>query len=357
MNKKIAIVGIDSFLKKNYNQILCLNRNGIVVDILTNDTMKSSFDQMDIVNQMDNVNNKILLLKKGLLKRVFQIIKYFYQNRNKLNHIEVYAGGRFAFLYVFFAKIFKIKVFCIERGDISNLDKYDKLTLFSMHLVYRYSDIIIYKELYMKSLLEERSNSKLYLLYNCVSSPLLTNIENKEIEFLWVNRLVKERKIEWVVELLKSKIIIQETAILGVLDFPDKYVKKNINLLKSIENLDNLIIQGYVNPIEYYKKSKFFLFPSEIVFGNNALLEAMSYGVIPIVSNIERANLIIEDGIDGLLFEHTKEGFEKVIKKALFLSNEEVLKMSLKAKEKVKRKFSCDSWCKHYLRIINKQDD
>jgi len=354
MNKQIAIVGIDSFLKKNHNQILCLNSKGITVDILTNDTMQSSFEQIDMVNKLGNIKNEILLLKKNLFRRIFQIIKYFYQNRKKLNHIEVYAGGRFAFLYVFFAKIFKIKVFCIERGDISNLDKYDKLTLFSMNLVYKYADIIIYKELYMKSLLEVRSNAKMFLLYNCVSSPSLLNMKNKDIEFLWVNRLVKERKIEWVIDFLESKIITQKTAVIGVLDLPDKYVKKNISLLNNIKYINNLIIDGYVDPIKYYEKSKFFLFPSEIVFGNNSLLEAMSYGVIPIVSNIKGTDLIIEDGVDGLLFEHTKEGFEEAIKRALSLSDTEVLHMSLKAKEKVKRKFSCDSWCKYYLELISK---
>lgn len=55
-------------------------------------------------------------------------------------------------------------------------------------------------------------------------------------------------------------------------------------------------ILGFVNNSEeLLKKSKLFIFPANIVFCNNALLEAMSFGCVPVVANGEGAYRIVND--------------------------------------------------------------
>jgi len=79
----------------------------------------------------------------------------------------------------------------------------------------------------------------------------------------------------------------------------------------------------------------------------------MSYGVVPLVSNVEGARRIIDNGINGFVFEHTKNGLDLAMTKALSLTNDEYNKMSEAAIQKIKNEFSCDYWCKHYQTMIN----
>ena len=138
-SKFIAIIGIDTFLPKNFNQIECINKKGYFVEILTNNLLNSSFEHVQKINSDTDIKNKIILLNKGFFSRLYQIFKYFLFNFKNLKHIEIYSGGRFSFIYVLLGRLFRIKTICMERGDLSNLDKYDKLTLFSMNIVYKYS--------------------------------------------------------------------------------------------------------------------------------------------------------------------------------------------------------------------------
>ena len=356
MKKLIAIIGIDSFLKKNYNQISCLNANAVSVEILTNDTIKTSIENMNVINRQTEQKNKIILLESSFFSRLKQIYGYLKRYKDDLNHIEVYPAGRFTFIYVFLANFIGIKTVCIERGDIGKFDRHDILTAISMKLTYRFSKLVIYKEHYMKQLLGELKADNIALLYNCVDSVgEVDMLKERTNTFLWANRLVKERKIEWVVELIKSSKINESINILGILENRDTYIQNNINLVNSLKSYDNVTINGYVAPESFYRESKFFLLPSDIVFVNNALLEAMSYGVVPLISNVSGADEIVEDGVDGFIFEHTKEGFEKAIERAMALSDNEIKKMSMMAIDKVKRKFSCGRWCKRYLDIIDEK--
>jgi len=356
MKKLVAIIGIDSFLKKNYNQIKCLNKNRITVEILTNDCIQTSLENMNVINNQTEKQNSIILLESSFFKRFKQIYKYLKKHKENLNHIEVYPAGRFAFIYVFLANFLAIKTVCIERGDIGKFDRHGFLTAISMKLTYRFSKLVIYKEHYMKKLLGELKATNIVLLYNCVDSMVEVDILKKRTNtFLWANRLVKERKIEWVVELIKDKKLNEPINILGILEDRDTYIQNNIDLVNSLKNYVNVTIHGYVNPESFYKGSKFFLLPSDIVFVNNALLEAMSYGVVPLISNVSGADEIVEDGVDGFIFEHTKEGFEKAIEKAMLLSDDEVKKMSMAAIKKVKKNFSCKSWCERYLKVIKEK--
>jgi len=53
----------------------------------------------------------------------------------------------------------------------------------------------------------------------------------------------------------------------------------------------------------YYEAADIFLMPSEYEGMPIALLEAFSYGVVPICSNIPELKKLVIDGYNGLLFE------------------------------------------------------
>ena len=52
----------------------------------------------------------------------------------------------------------------------------------------------------------------------------------------------------------------------------------------------------------------------------------MSYGMVPLISNVQSSELIVDDGIDGFINDHSKDGLLKAMKKALNLTQTEYKK-------------------------------
>ena len=119
---------------------------------------------------------------------------------------------------------------------------------------------------------------------------------------------------------------------------------QEMELRQMFLEIDHGYLQSYSPPEPYYVRAKFFVFPSDYVFCNYALLEAMSHGVVPIVSRREGSELIIDDGISGILVEHSEEGLVQGMRRAMDLSDDEWKKFSSAAINKVRRDFSVATW-------------
>tara|TARA_B100000767_G_scaffold187475_1_gene174850 strand:+ start:3942 stop:4976 length:1035 start_codon:yes stop_codon:yes gene_type:complete len=341
--KKIIILGIDNFSFKNTYQIKCLNQNNYKVYVFTNDILKTSSKNL-------NNKNNLKILEKDPLKRIGQINKFLSQNKREIHHVEIYPGGKFSFIYLMLAKKFNLKSIVVERGDIS-LYRKQSLTKFSMRFCYKFSDIVWYRESYkdldVKKQLKEWGAKKLYFIPNAAPEVDIEkkNILNKYL-FLWVNRFLKERKVKWFVDSV-NEFKFSKSIMLGLMNnkYQEKYPINNQS--KYLQVID------YQNPRDYYLRSKFFVLPSDVVFLNNALLEAMSYGLVPLISDVQGSNLIVDDGINGFVFEHCKDGLKNAMKKAIALTDEEYEQMSINAQKKVKKTYSFDVWCKKYIKMIN----
>jgi len=346
--KKVVILGIDNFSYKNIYQVACLNNNHFQVCVFTNNVLKNSSKNL-------TSENILFVLEKTFLKRIKQIYTFLNQNKVDIHHVEIYPGGRFSFIYLILAKLCKKKTIIVERGDMCSYPRMNKMTQISMRICYKYSDIVWYRESYkdldVKEQLLSWGAKEIFFIPN--AAPDINFIEeNKSSQylFLWANRLLKERKIKWFINsinILKSS----KSIILGVrndnhVENDDKYALEN----KS----EYLNILEYQNPKEYYLKSKFFVFPSDVVFLNNALLEAMSYGLVPLISNVQGARLIVDDGISGFVFEHTEDGLKKAMEDALNLTDKEYAIMSKNAIKKVKENFSLKVWSEKYLDMIER---
>jgi len=341
--KKIVILGIDNFSYKNTYQVKCLNQNNYEVYVFTNDVLKTSSKNLDN-------KNKLKVLEKSLFKRIKQINDFLFQNKREIHHVEIYPGGRFSFIYLTLAKKFNLKSIVVERGDIS-LYRKQSLTKFSMRFCYRFSDIVWYRQSYkgldVKKKLKEWGAKRLYFIPN--AAPKL-NIEKQNVSkkylFLWVNRFLKERKSKWFVDSV-NEIKCSKSIMLGLKgnNYEEKYPINNQS--------EYLQVINYQNPKDYYLRSKFFVLPSDVVFLNNALLEAMSYGLVPLISDVQGSNQIVDDGINGFVFKHTKSGLKDVMKKAIVLSEKEYKLMSNNAQQKVNKSFSYEVWAKKYIDMIN----
>ena len=303
-----------------------------------------------------NINAQVKL-EEGFFKRFTQVFFFLSKNYKTIHHIELFPGGRFSFVYVLLAKFFFIKTICGERGDLLYYNKngYSLMTRISMWFCYKLSDIVWYREIYMLPILKRIRKQGLFFLHNSIETNnyIPSSFIPKDINFLWLNRVIPQRKYEWFIEVLKDKKLNgTNNFLVGLLNNAafskdQEYVINNRG--------DNLQILEYSsNPASFFKRSKFFVLPSEVVFANNALLEAMTYGVVPLVSKQPGSELIVEDNKSGFVFDHSLEGFRAAVYKAMDLTDERYQKMSAAAKEKVANDFSADGYRKGITELYNK---
>jgi glycosyltransferase involved in cell wall biosynthesis len=338
--RRVAILGIDDLARKNRKQLVWMNARGYAFDVFTSDVLGDSAQNLPPGNQLER-------LEPGATARLRQISAYLAGHRRVLNHVEVYPGGRFAAVYVALARLWRIPTMVVERGDLLYRDRYDRVTRASMALCYRGANVVWYREIYTERLLRKMGVHRRFFLSNAVALPERVPAPSGPIiDFLWVNRLIVERRADWVAEVLaRPRLAAARVLMQGFMDGPlaSAAVRERQEYVRG-RRLQNLEIRPYADPGERYRSSRFFLLPSEIVFGNNALLEAMAHGVVPLVSDVEGARLVVTDGVDGILHPHTREGLAVAMERAMALPPDVYARMSRAAVEKVATCFSMDRW-------------
>lgn len=65
----------------------------------------------------------------------------------------------------------------------------------------------------------------------------------------------------------------------------------------------------------------------------------MSYGLIPLISDVQDARLIVDDGINGFIFEHTENGLKNAMQKQCYYQGKKNMKLCQKMLSKVEKKF------------------
>lgn len=106
---------------------------------------------------------------------------------------------------------------------------------------------------------------------------------------------------------------------------------EDLNMLKSkFKDLKSVNFCGFQNPSEFYKKSKIFCMTSSFEGLPMTLLEAQSFGVVPMAFNtFESASDIIEDKINGYLISPFDE--DEYIKKLDHLIEDQNELMSMQS--------------------------
>ena len=340
---RVLIVGLDTFARKNKLQIELAHEKNYFFDIICNDTRGESHMEF---GEFVEKGSRLFCNNKGNLAKIILFLRMML--RNKYQHVELYPGGRLGFFYALVLWLTRTRFLVIERGDIGCMKDYSLLVQLSLILSYKLSSGVIYKETYMKERLRNFGAKKLYFLPNCVnevsSDKLLSITERKG--FLWVNRIIKQRRASWLVNSFNSSELNREA--LDVVGFKglgidlDEMPILERDLKESKAELTSLHkLQG---PFDFYKKRRFFCLPSEIVFGNNSLLEAMSHGLIPIVTRSPGIELLITDGENGIITDFTEVSYRKGLVKAAKMTPAEVERMSASALETIREKFSTQQW-------------
>jgi glycosyltransferase involved in cell wall biosynthesis len=349
--KKIVAFGMNTVSRKQIPQFGSLNNSGYQFDIFTNNQQGDSFKNLRLLGNI----NKCYLLKRRALPRFFQIISYVAREYNNLVHAQIYVGGRFSFVYLIISRLFGLKTLAVEWGDLINLNILPKMTKFSMKFCYRHADYVWYRELYMERLLKKMGANNLFFINNAVpQAPTINFCDKKKYTFLWVNRLIQHRHSDWFVDIIsEGEFSKTYNALLGFQSgLNDTYINQKQKYVMS-KKLSNLEVYPFIDPYNFYLNSKFFVLPANIVFCNNSLIEAMSCGVVPIVSDVEGAHLIVEDRVDGFVAKNTYDDFRNCMKRAMQLTSREYEAMSINAINKTKRKFGLEEWKSRVLRMYD----
>lgn len=344
----IPAFGMPSFERKQVHEFQSIVNMGYAIVSFSNDSMNQSDNEIKKIKG----NAKHITLEKKFGSRFLQVNAYLKQYNKEIYLAHIYPGGRFSIIYLLLCKLYGVRTVSVEWGSLLDWDRLSLLTKLSMTICYRYSNAIWYKEPYMKKMIENLGGKKLFFIHNCFNGNVPSfnkPLKNRVYDFLWVNRLIPARKTFWFSDALRNKELKNTNNIMLGLQSSKKIDPRIIEIQDDLykNKPSNLELKDFLDPFSYYNNAVFFVLPASIVFGNNSLIEAMSYGMIPIVTKSSGVELIINDGVNGFIAEYTKESFKDKMIYAQSLGDEELKVISENAKQTVASYFSKEKWEKN----------
>ncbi len=358
--KSVLIVGLPFFPYKYNYLVRSYLRQGVDVKVLLN-TSSNCFTSDSQFRDMFEFSGSGRI---GRVSSYFRVIKEF-----KPKNIDCYDYSVFTLFYVIIASLFKIHVrlWLIGGellGDRQNLNDHSfilecyivikkLLTRFSL----RFVDVIYAKELHHLETIK-KINPKLLKrvvkIYNCVPVNEQLEVRLPDRDFLYANAVIEKRNVIDLIRSfyeLKKQGISFSASIYGFNSISNEvyaargssYSEKALAEYRKYELEDNVKVYGFVSDIrEKMLSYKFFILPADIILANYSLLEAMSFGLVPIVYPGDGYEEIVEDGINGLVVKNGD--LAGTLKHALSLTDAEYSMMSKSAHEKIKNDFSLDLW-------------
>lgn len=217
--------------------------------------------------------------------------------------IHIHAVG--PSLMVPFAKILGLKVVVTNHGPDYDRQKWGKAAKFMLRTGEysggKFADNIIAISTVIQDIIKRRCEKDSHIIYNGVSIPelseqheFLNKINVKPGKYLIaVSRYVPEKGLDLLVEAFQSIDTDSRLVIAGDADHETEYSK---SLKKLIDQDERIIRTGYITgePLnQLFSHARLFILPSYHEGLPIALLEAMSYGLSVLVSDIP-ANLEVD---------------------------------------------------------------
>lgn len=172
---------------------------------------------------------------------------------------------------------------------------------FGEKMAVKYSDEIIVLSEDMQDYFEKTYHRKTHLIQNGISKMktiqpnLIKNYDlNTDNYILYLGRLVPEKKVDKLIETYNKIDTDKKLVIAGELEDTPYYRK----LKELANNNPNIIFLGFVKGKmleELYSNTYLFILPSDLEGCSISLLEALSYGIRILVSDIEENKEVIGD--------------------------------------------------------------
>jgi len=161
------------------------------------------------------------------------------------------------------------------------------------------------------------------------------DIENKKFDLIFVGRNEKRKGLDFALNALSQMGSSISVCVVGSHDEYQKKYRKMKNIFWAGEITEPKKIQTL------YKKSRFLILPSFAEGMPTVLLEAMSQGTPAIASDVGAVKEVIEEDVNGYLFEKgQKNSFVNQVKRAFRLSNRDYKELSVQSKKCIEKDFS-----------------
>lgn len=337
-------------------QLEAMRELGFSVTASTRDYLGDSRSTLERLDQPV----ELIVLPQNTLRRIFSVLARI----NCLSPASIVllpVASATSWIYLVAARLKRLKVVAIEWGDIGELETLPRARSNSMKFCYRYSHVVWYKEPYMEALLLKFRARSLHFLPNATHS---VNKENnfekrdRSIHFLWLNRVVPKRRnaltFARAANYLATEFYIH-SVLVGLLN--DSLVSREVRIhqdqLRSLAT-ENFSVLGFADPASFYSQARYFVLFADEVFGNNALLEAMAAGCVPVVNNAPFVEKIVLDGVNGFVWDPATMSAEDFLMSLSELPQEDWIDMSRAASATVSTDFSVDGWRNNFRSLIER---
>ena len=339
----VTILGLDTVRAKTLYQAEWLQAHGLRVRVLTLHRDPGSIAAHPAA--------AIEAIPGGALARIRQLVGHLWSERSDIHHVELYVGGRFAFVYALICRLMRVPLLAVERGDLLQCQRrvYGLSARLSIYACYRLADRVWLREPYMLRAFRRWRVKGRFFLPNAVPIPAPPPpASQRDIDLLWVNRLIPERHpgrfASAVVAAAAARPLSCEVLGTSATRSGPRVTELEAEVVGKLEPVDGCHVRPFADPTTLYRRARFFVLPADVVFGNFSLLEAMSHGAVPIVSDVEGTSELVEDGRNGLVARHDAAGLREALMTALELSPEQWSDMSAAARRTIEDRFSIDDW-------------
>lgn len=262
--------------------------------------------------------NKLVLKKNSLLNVLFQLIVCFTRNTFDVC-INYFSVSNLLGAIVAKCTNGKIRVINTIRGDAKLNYKYLSIWKFFIDTIWVNS-----KKIEARLVNDYKmSENQITLNYNIGPVNQFNEVYEKYF-LLHVGRINKVKNQLQIVQALSNLKIMNQIELHFVGEVEDsKYYNELLEYTNSVDS-KNIHFHSKTSNIEqFYRKAELLILSSISEGMPNVILEAQSFGVPVISSNVGDVVEIIKEGVNGFLYESSSNELSKCIQRYFDLSSEE----------------------------------
>lgn len=257
---------------------------------------------------------------------------------------------------------FKTKLVVSERNNNTCITRGDKIQFY----LYRMADAIVPNSNSQGKFISNNFpflSKKVHPIINFVDvnrfTPSVTPVRNEKLRVVTVARYAHQKN---VLTYLKAVRMVKDMGLNLHFDwYGDKkcYATYYAEIEKEYQQLDIADYLTLHNPNqnieEEYRKADIFCLPSLFEGYPNVVAEAMSCGLPILCSNVYENPYIVEEGVNGFLFDPKKpEAIADAIKKMVRLSYENRQEMGKRNRQLCLKRNTEEAFLKSYVELIEK---